>query len=167
VIVDKKNDLNIYKEDTRKKEKDKPTTASACCSTDTKEFTKVEEKLSSCCGSIQTACRTGSTEEESEICCTTSSVIGEEITNRVADIDFNEWVGKFIIPFDRQGIFAEEGTQDLSVYTLSNLEMAQKCGVLHGLHSGLSTSQQRPTSCWSSAQAYCGVPYRSCYVVAS
>lgn len=74
MIVDKKNDLNLYKEDTRKSEKDRQTASSACCSSETKPV------------SVQ--------ETSSSTCCSTSNGIGQDVAKKVAQIDFNEWVGK-------------------------------------------------------------------------
>lgn len=102
MIVDKNNDLNIYKEDTRKIEKDQQTAASGCCSVGKRVTISMGTKSSGCCGPTQTV-----VEEEAPIggsrgCCGTSNEAGQGVNKSDADINFNEWAGKTIILFSSQ-----------------------------------------------------------------
>jgi hypothetical protein len=74
MIVDKKSDLNIYKERNQGVE-------ASCCG-----ISDEREAASSCCA-------------PSASCCSTEKApLQEELTKRVAKIDFNEWVSKFFLP---------------------------------------------------------------------
>jgi len=72
LIVDKKSDLNIYKE------RNQGGVESSCCGTEEKE------QASSCCAPAASCC---SSAEK-------SSSEKEDLAKRVAKIDFNEWVSK-------------------------------------------------------------------------
>jgi hypothetical protein len=89
MIIDKKNDLNIYKEDTRNVEKDKETSESFCTSDDTKTATQA-----ACCGSTQVSGEAKMAEAITGGCCGTSSQTRKEEARNIVDIDFNEWVGE-------------------------------------------------------------------------
>jgi arsenite methyltransferase len=92
MIVDKKNNLNIYKEDTRKVDKDKETSQSSCCNSDV--------KASGCCGSgdltkpDDAKTNTGTCCGISSCCSTDSQKVKDRVKN-IVDIDFDEWVGKY------------------------------------------------------------------------
>ena len=72
--MDKKSDLNIYKERNQAAEE------SSCCGT-----AEQKEVASSCC-------------DPASSCCGTEKAAGgkEDLAKRVADIDFNEWVSKYL-----------------------------------------------------------------------
>lgn len=74
MIVDKKSDLNIYKERNQGAE------ASCCGTSDEKEA------ASSCCAPSASCCSTEKAPSKEE-----------ELAKRVAKIDFNEWVSKFFL----------------------------------------------------------------------
>jgi hypothetical protein len=72
LILDKKSDLNIYKE------RNQGETASCCGTADEKE------PASSCCAPSSSCCSTEKAPSKEE-----------ELAKRVAKIDFNEWVSKY------------------------------------------------------------------------
>ena len=75
LIVDKKSDLNIYKE------RNQGGGESSCCAT-------VEDKsASSCCAPAASCCSTSTSAEK-------MGSEKEDLAKRVANIDFNEWVSK-------------------------------------------------------------------------
>jgi hypothetical protein len=76
LIVDKKNDLNIYKE------RNQGSGESSCCGTAEKEETA---SISSCCAPAA-SCPSTSAEE--------TKLDKADLAKRVANIDFNEWVSK-------------------------------------------------------------------------
>lgn len=92
MIVDKKNNLNIYKEDTRKVEKDKETSESCCSSDDTKTATPA-----ACCGSTQDSGEATLSNTSTSSCCGMNNLASRGAARNVMDIDFNEWVGESII----------------------------------------------------------------------
>ncbi|KAH7407966.1 putative UbiE/COQ5 family methyltransferase [Cadophora sp. MPI-SDFR-AT-0126] len=73
LIVDKKVDLNIYKERVRVSEG----------ATD-----EMKDSQSSCCGPVSSSCGSKASDDEKT---------AEALAKRVADIDFNEWVSSFSI----------------------------------------------------------------------
>ncbi|KUJ06559.1 putative UbiE/COQ5 family methyltransferase [Mollisia scopiformis] len=78
MIVDKKSDLNIYKE---RGQED----TSSCCDT---SVVKPQAESSSCCAPSTSCCsRSGNAEVDGK----------KELAKRVADIDFNEWVSSYSI----------------------------------------------------------------------
>jgi arsenite methyltransferase len=79
LIVDKKSDLNIYKERNHGEE------VASCCGTAEK---KEPAANSSCCAPAATCCSASSEKVSSE---------KEELAKRVANIDFNEWVSECIL----------------------------------------------------------------------
>src|SRR5947208_7101425 len=79
IIVDKKGDLNIYKE--RGENAD-------CCGP-SKGKSEKNAAESSCCGSSDSCCSTSNESKQ-------SNVSKKEMAGRVKDIDFNEWVGKYM-----------------------------------------------------------------------
>lgn len=79
MIVDKKGDLNIYKE--RGEEAD-------CCGP-SKEKSEENAAESSCCGLSDSCCSTSNEWKQSK-------VSKKEMADRVKDIDFNEWVSMYI-----------------------------------------------------------------------
>jgi arsenite methyltransferase len=79
MIVDKKGDLNIYKE--RGEEAD-------CCGP-SKEKSEENAAESSCRGPSDSCCSTSNEWKQSK-------VSKKEMADRVKDIDFNEWVSKYI-----------------------------------------------------------------------
>src|SRR5277367_5675974 len=96
MIIDKKNNLNIYKEDTRKIDKDKETSKSSCCSSDdSKEAEAAEATKSTCCASTQNSGEGTLPKTSTGSCCGMSSQTKIEETRKIIDIDFNEWVGEF------------------------------------------------------------------------
>jgi hypothetical protein len=79
MIVDKKIDLNIYKE--RHGEQ----LAASCCVPSLK--TKTNEEPASCCAPSSSCC---STEPEAN-----TEAKTKETLKKVGDLDFNEWVSKY------------------------------------------------------------------------
>lgn len=95
MIVDKKNNLNIYKEDTRKVGKDNETSESSCCSSTDTEITQDARVTSSaCCGSTQNSSKLVEPKADTGSCCSTSSAKAKERAKNIINIDFNDWVGK-------------------------------------------------------------------------
>ena len=95
IIVDKKNDLNIYKEDTRKAEKDKGTSSASCCSSDsTKAAVPITANAPLCCASTQDSTKHSMLEEDIRGCCDTNIQNAKVGGKDIIDIDFNDWVGK-------------------------------------------------------------------------
>ncbi|CZR59545.1 related to arsenic methyltransferase Cyt19 [Phialocephala subalpina] len=80
LIVDKKSDLNIYKE------RGQEESSSSCCETST---SKHKEQASSCCAPATSCCSstTGATKADDK----------QDLAKRVANIDFNEWVSSYSI----------------------------------------------------------------------
>jgi arsenite methyltransferase len=79
MIVDKKSDLNIYKERVDGE------SSSSCCATITnKEREKIE--ASSCCAPSNGPAKVHDRSKA-------------ELANRVASIDFNDWVSKYYLIF--------------------------------------------------------------------
>jgi hypothetical protein len=84
LIVDKKNDLNIYKE------RNQGSGESSCCGTAEKEETA---SISSCCAPAASCPTT---------CAEKPGLDKADLAKRVANIDFNEWVSKcFLFSKDR------------------------------------------------------------------
>ena len=86
MIVDKKSDLNIYKERGQEAE------ASSCCAPSSDSG--AETKTSSCCApaaSESPCCGSSATKDSTQ----------EAALKKVANIDFNEWVSKYIIPIQK------------------------------------------------------------------
>jgi hypothetical protein len=80
MIVDKKSDLNIYKE----RVDGEP--SSSCCATITnKEGEKIA--TSSCCAPSNGTCKDAKVDDNSKV----------ELANRVANINFNDWVSKYCL----------------------------------------------------------------------
>jgi hypothetical protein len=97
MIIDKQNNLNIYKEDTRKVGKDKETSKSSCCSSDdSKAAEAAEVTQSACCSSTQNYGEATLPKISTGNCCGTNSQTNNEEARNVIDIDFNEWVGEFM-----------------------------------------------------------------------
>ncbi len=95
MIVDKQNNLNIYKEDTRKVENDEDIFKPSCCSSNgTKAAEPVSVKVSACCGTIQDSSKPEKPMADTGSCCSTSGQKVKDATEHIIDIDFNEWVGK-------------------------------------------------------------------------
>ena len=82
MIVDKKSDLNIYKERVDGE------SSSSCCATITN---KEEEKIAaaSCCAPSNGTDKDAKMDKNSKA----------ELANRVANIDFNDWVSKYCLIF--------------------------------------------------------------------
>jgi hypothetical protein len=123
MIVDKKNDLNIYKQDIRKIEKEQKEVAASCCSSNRTKETKPatsccsadnrsaqkqgaasaccsldelkEAKAASCYGPAKPSAEEANT-KASNGSCGTSDQIGDDVVKKVTEIDFNEWVGKLV-----------------------------------------------------------------------
>jgi arsenite methyltransferase len=80
MIVDKKSDLNIYKERVDGE------SSSSCCATITnKEGEK--NAAASCCAPSDSTDKDAKVDENSKI----------ELAKRVAEIDFNDWVSKYCL----------------------------------------------------------------------
>jgi SAM-dependent methyltransferase len=95
MIVDKQNNLNIYKEDTRKVGKDKEISKSSCCISDNaKAPESIGVKGSACCGPTLDSGKPAELKANIGSCCGTGVRKGEDGTKNIIDIDFNEWVGK-------------------------------------------------------------------------
>jgi len=115
MIVDKKNDLNIYKEDTRKVEKDKEVSASCCSSDDTKTAPQA-----ACCGSTQASGEVKMPEAITGGCCGSSSLAKKKEVRNIVDINFNEWVGEQMIrpSYEDQRIADLKSPGSFSVYAV-------------------------------------------------
>jgi hypothetical protein len=84
MIVDKKSDLNIYKE------RDGGESSSSCCATITNNEGEKTE-ASSCCAPSNGPAKVDDNSKA-------------ELANRVAKIDFNDWVSKYYLIFLNLGI---------------------------------------------------------------
>ncbi len=96
MIVDKQNNLNIYKEDTRKVGEGEKASNSSCCSSDGTKDDLMTATQSTCCGSTKKA-EVVQPKPTTSSCCGTSNQTTKEGSKNVMEIDFNEWVGESLI----------------------------------------------------------------------
>ena len=85
MIVDKGNDLNVYKE-TELFQKEEETDGGS----QREEQKIIDEMHPACCGTGGRAA-----EVKTKLCCSTGA-INEELSEAVDNTDFNEWVGELL-----------------------------------------------------------------------